>query len=258
MIPAYLWKATNAPGGYIRPLTSGGETTTAAAVAAKSYERWLTEDEQRPMLIVQSCDLEKNWSYEPTGHKAFDEQRRRSSGFGTGNVMSNVQTSFYIRPRSRVECNGYQFAPGALREADLKALKELASLGFDGARAVRGWIDEYVDKELILYAVHHQKAALGRSGRHDPVVHGWVLTDESHNLLRQMQTNPSEKSTAIMGNAIKQFTCHHVNPVDLLRIEDGEVKFVDDSVRDLLTPETLERADEAERRTADADRQRQR
>ena len=212
------------------------------------------------MVVVQSCELEKNWSYEPTGHKAFDEQRRRSSGLSTGNVMSNVQTSFFIRPFSNVACNGYQFARGELRKSDLKPFEYLASRGFDGVHTVRGWLNDadFAEQYLILYALHHQKATVGRDGRHESVVHGWVLTDESHNLLCQVQMNKSAKSSAIMDNAIKAFTCHHLNPVDLLRIENGEVRFADDSVRALLSPEVLELADEAEGRTAGADRPRQR
>lgn len=260
MIPAYFWKATHAPGGFVRPLSS--DDRTVARGAADSYERWLRNSDPLDMLVVQSCDLEKDWAREPTGHKAFDEHRRRTSSLGvtSGHTSSNVQTSFIIRPYSETECNGRVFPPGALRAADLKYLKILEDCRLDGAHVARRWMNEpgVMNQTTNLYVVHHPKATRGSDGRHELMVHGWVLTDAGHNLLRHLQTSKAEKSSVIMDCAIKAFTLHHLNPVDVLRIEDGEVKFVDETVRALLSDEARELADEAEGRVAVAERPRQR
>ena len=87
------------------------------------------------------------------------------------------------------------------------------------------------------------------------IVHGWVLTDPEHRLLRQIQVSPGEKSAAIMQSASKLLSNHHGSPVDLLRIEGGEVIYVAEEVREHLPESVRELAAEKEGLTALAQRQ---
>lgn len=255
MIPAYFWKATNAPGGILGKLPNYEGFETAAAVAASHYEAWLLDQDPRKMQVVQSCMMEKNWAYEPTGHKTFDEQRRRSSGLMTGYVSSNVQTSTYIRSKTCQEVNGLTYEPGELRAHDLKYLGGLQKRGAPKVSLVKDWINDSSldDVTTIAYLLHHHKDTRDSRGDREMVFHGWILTDSEYNLLHSCQTNPGQKSEVIMSQAIKALTLERFDSQDLLRIEDGVVQYVSEEVRALLSPEVIDLADAMEaRRDADA------
>lgn len=248
MIPAYFWTASHAPAGILGKLPSYGGEKTAVSVAAREYRRWLSDSDPLKMLAVQSCLLERDWAYEPTGHKAFDEQRRRSSGLTTGNVSSNVQTSMYIRAKTDRDVNGRKFDKGELRAHDLKALDGWRQRGVPNLDLVKRWInDASLDSvTTIVYLLHHYKGTRDSRGYHELLFHGWVLTDEKCNLINSCQTNQGPKSDAIMRQAIKAFTHERLESQDLLRIEAGEVQYVSDEVRALLPADLLELADAAE------------
>lgn len=245
MIPAYFWKASHAPGGMVSKLPTYDELTSAVEAAARHYARWLYDPDPLQMCVIEACDLEKDWAYAPTGHKAFDEQRKRSSGISAGNVSSNVQTSMFVRARSNTSCNNLEFAAGELHGVDMGVVGQWK---FDGVALAKRWLqEESLDNtDTIIYAFHHYRDERDSSGARVPVVHGWALTDTAGKLLHSVQLNPTQKSAVIMENAIKAITMARINSVELLRIEDGKVRHVSDEVRALLDPATRELSDQAE------------
>ena len=119
-----------------------------------------------------------------TGHKTFD---RQCECLSTGNVMGTCQKSWFIRPRSELECNGRVNAPGHLQDFDLGSFKNLP-----------GHIGDYIkaqSKTVILYELRHwvKKPYSERQ----KVVHAYIVTDYDHKLLRVFNVNRSAKSYAI-------------------------------------------------------------
>lgn len=115
--------------------------------------------------------------YHPGGMRAIADTGLKSFDggvdyVGTGNVCSSVQRSLYIRPYVETECNGFSFAPGVLRNADLAfVLRE--------RRRIPEWflqltLRETETQQRILYEFRNPRA---------PMVYGFVLTDCAHELL---------------------------------------------------------------------------
>jgi len=125
-----------------------------------------------------------------TGHKAFDKQ---SEGcISTGNVMSNVQFSFFIRPFCETKCNGYINPEGYLRDYDLEIFRKTIPRG-----VLQRVLEETVDKSVILY-----KFRSWRKGKE--IIHGWVITDDNHNLIYEMLAGKSPKSDDVLRACVKE------------------------------------------------------
>lgn len=218
-------------------LKSGSGPASAAEAAADSLARWLLDTEPSDMLVVEQCDLEKDWAYAPTGHKTFDEERERSSGLSTGNVSSNVQTSFFIRPHSMTSVNGFRFERGEVRAKDLGVLRSLRTENAAAALATPlAWLDQpsLRDTTCIIYCLHSHTQERDWLGYKKKVIHGWVLTDDHHRLLHQAPLLHNPKSYAILEHGLKAFTNERLNAVELLRIEGRAVQHVSDEVVELL------------------------
>ena len=106
-----------------------------------------------------------------TGHSQFDAQCDIVS---TGNVTANTQYSGFIRAVSETECNGMTFVPGHLFEYDMKGFRD--SIPPD----LEKWI-WFLNQTVILYEFRHWSRKHGTSRKQ---VHGYVVTDADHNLLK--------------------------------------------------------------------------
>lgn len=57
-----------------------------------------------------------------TGYKKFD---KATNCISTGNIIANTQYGCYIRPYSKLFCNGNRFEPGHLMNCDMKGFKNV-------------------------------------------------------------------------------------------------------------------------------------
>jgi len=105
-----------------------------------------------------------------TGWKTFDKQVKLIS---TGNVLSDNQLSFFVRPYSRTECNGFTFPEGHLMEVDLKYfnVKKLPSTILSKLTDTNRK-DSYILYEFRVFDTNHRSN-----------VWSYVLTDSLHNLI---------------------------------------------------------------------------
>jgi hypothetical protein len=184
---------------------------------------------------VSVCDVPV---LEQTGLKIFDKAYDGNGGtFMTGNVSSDIQQSWHVRPFSQTECNGKQYAPGHLRDFDLMGLREKVGV-VDGARHVLSWFDDGSKKlsaqdSSILYMVFHRTPEK-TSRNWNKIIHGWIHTDVYGNLLNQLELDNSPKSHLVMEKARKVFTYERFNEEDLLVVEGGEITVFNS---DFLGPE---------------------
>lgn len=178
---------------------------------------------------VSVCDVPV---LEPTGLKVFDKAYDGKGGtFMTGNVSSDIQQSWFVRPVSQTECNGKQYEPGYLRDHDLIGLRE--KVGYiDGARQVLSWFKAVggsrnipEDQSTILYAVFHRTPEKSYKVV-DKLFHGWIHTDSYGNLLNKVVLDKSPKSHLVMEKAIQFFTHERSNEENILVVENGEVIFL--------------------------------
>ena len=109
-----------------------------------------------------------------TLHKGFN---RICDYVGTGNVISNVQRSGFIRAHTDTECNGHTFKPGELQAFDLKPFAPVA-----------WWVRKHAaEKSVILY-----KFVTGKT------VHGYIMTDCEHRMIGRYETGPTRKSRSVL------------------------------------------------------------
>ena len=117
-----------------------------------------------------------------TGHKTFD---RQCCVVSTGNVIAPTQYSCYVRAQNNTECNGFQFPAGHLRDGDLKNMDDMPSY-------VRKYVlsQTEVDKAIVYQFFHYA------SGKN--IIHGYVVTDSAHKLLRKFVIGPTCKSYSVI------------------------------------------------------------
>lgn len=121
-------------------------------------------------------------------HKTFMKELEKSCGPSRGNVISDTQTSFYIRPFSQTECNGFTREPGVLRDFDLKPFID-TGLPQNILKDVKFYTQH---SSAILYRIFHYDS------RKKQQVHGYILTDAIHRKLKIWYTNTSSKSVEVM------------------------------------------------------------
>ena len=109
------------------------------------------------------------------------------SGYlGHGNVYSGVQTSSFIRPYSRTECNGMTFMPGRLRDYDLETFRNRIPMRvLDETRIYTR------TQSAILYQFFHFCAG-------KRIEHGWILTDTDNAMICDQITGPTWRSSAVI------------------------------------------------------------
>lgn len=134
-----------------------------------------------------------------TGHVTFDKKAGLEN-FMTGNVVSSIQLSNYIRGKQTVECNGFTFKEGELRAFDLKHFKDLPM-------AIRNKAESLTEghEPVVLYQIRHWNGDT-------KVVHGYVITRPIGNGLRHeviWRSQPgSAKTEAVVAEACKQLGKH--------------------------------------------------
>jgi len=129
-------------------------------------------------------------------HKGFtDAVNDPNWGYiGAGNVMSNTQSSTYVRSFDEVGCNGFNFEPGKLRNFDLAHFS--AGIPSHVKRFVLGETDT---SDVILYRFFNYRGRFR-------VEHGWVVTKTDHSLIRSFITGPTWKSADVIANAVLAIT----------------------------------------------------
>lgn len=124
-----------------------------------------------------------------SGHKGFD---RQTNMVGTGNIIASTQLSSHVRGRLCTECNGFTQEPGHLRDFDLRPWLDNRSLHRHVQKFVLAETEKLGDHGVWLYQFHHQ------AGDGNRVIHGYVVTDYEHNLLRTFVTGPTSKSGLVV------------------------------------------------------------
>lgn len=133
-----------------------------------------------------------------SGHKTFD---RQTNCISTGNMIANTQLSSYVRPYSKVECNGRIFPLGHLRKHDLGWWS-----GPLLPSRVRAYIESVTkDEAVIVYQFHHFLSG-GYWGKDRRIVHGYVVTTTDYELLKKFVTGPTYKSSLVIDEATKYIT----------------------------------------------------
>lgn len=139
-----------------------------------------------------------------TPHQAFNrEANHPMRGYiGTGNVISGVQRSTFVRAHSQTRCNGFDFQPGELRAADLKMFRKTMP-----ANMLRRVEELSADRDLIVYEFRSPMAG----GKHN--THGWLITDTHY---RHLETAclPYEKSMHILHNMQQRLSWSDEDCVD--------------------------------------------
>lgn len=122
----------------------------------------------------------------------------KTFGISTGNVVSPVQFSNFVRSYDDTECNKQTFEQGRLRSYDLFMFKN-----YKIPISIVNWLHENKEKKVILYCLRHLD-------RNTPIIHGWIITDTNYygpKLLKQW-TNGRQKSISIVTEVIKFITNH--------------------------------------------------
>lgn len=123
-------------------------------------------------------------------HKTFNRQTDKIGTISTGNVIADTLLGWYIRPFNETKCNGYDFAPGELQQADLKVFCQLPQF-------VRRFItDKGKQTKFILYELRHWITSR-------KIVHGYIITDDKHEFLNCFVVQPGYKSRSVISEAIK-------------------------------------------------------
>jgi hypothetical protein len=149
-------------------------------------------------------------------HKEFN---RQVDSISTGNVIGNAQLSFYIRPKSEIECNGHPFPEGHLRNIDLGYFN-------DGLpNFVKETVYAHTENEsVILYEFRHW--ARGKTNipheyvkTHRKIAHGYVITTGEHHLIKAFVTGPTRKSESVIIEAVK-YICDDEDLDELMDFDD--------------------------------------
>jgi hypothetical protein len=135
-----------------------------------------------------------------TPNAAFN---RKADVVMTGSVYSNVQSSTHIRPREQLECNGHTVARAYLQEFDL----DVFGYKLQEMNAVRRYIknDPYFETHAaIAYRFFHYVGD-------DRVIHGVIVTDSEHRLLRRFDREDLAISRSSKSAGVLDFCLPHVS-----------------------------------------------
>lgn len=169
-----------------------------------------------------------------TGHRSFDA---KIDYVGTGNVISNVQHSAFIRAASNTWCNGFSWSPGVLRDADLKSFRQLPH------HIRRRILEATQDEQAILYMFRHRQ--VDRQADRE-VVHGYVLTRDQegqYERLGHWVTGPTAKSHDIIETMMQAVstppgTTEHLRatviPAQLAAMDDHVARQADGALRNTV------------------------
>jgi len=123
-----------------------------------------------------------------SGHKTFDQQ---TNVISRGNIIAETMFGQHIRPRNEVlDAIGQSRKPGELQNFDLGYFRNLP-------RPLYHYIkDNFIEHGGWLYEFFHFNGS-------QKVIHGYILTDGSHNLLKMYRTGPTHKSWWVLQEAAK-------------------------------------------------------
>ena len=124
-----------------------------------------------------------------TGHKTFD---RQTDVITHGNVFANTMIGLHIRPYCEVyNAVGKVRPPGHLQDYDLTTFRRLGT----PSRIIKYVKDQAVTDPLWLYVFFHHNGS-------NMVIHGYVVTDKKHNLLKTFVTGPTYKSYCVINECV--------------------------------------------------------
>jgi len=116
-----------------------------------------------------------------TGHKTFD---RQTNILSPGNIIANTLTGLHIRAYN--DDGGRNLRPGELQDYDLRLFYALPyrarEIIREHLRNRSGWLYE-------LYSYCNERRR---------IIHGYILTDYVHNLIRTFITGPTSKSRLVI------------------------------------------------------------
>lgn len=120
-----------------------------------------------------------------TGHATFD---RQTNVIGTGNIIANTQSAFFVRGELCVKCWGPKvYQPGELRDYDLGNWPKMpSSVRIAIVRMTRGQQDSIWVSEFFHY-----------NGRRR-ITHGYIITDRVNGLLYLACRGPTYKSIRVL------------------------------------------------------------
>ncbi len=217
-------------GRHVRRVT---EDESAQKKAADWLAGWKAGQITHENVEINACTIQFD-GYTPTGLKTFDEQRARSSGFSTGNVTSNVQTSALIASRYWVNNGGvHNFPEGEAQGNQLKWIRDSrVPHANDVISLVLSAPDDASDPTSVacVYLLHHYHGPRDDRKRID---HGWIVTDRNGDLLGRFDISNNAISQKILDQAQYVFTGMHSDPKTLLKLVDNQITFVDPEVQGL-------------------------
>lgn len=134
-------------------------------------------------------------------NKTFNKQANKNNftGYiGAGNVFSNCQSSSYIRSSKQINCNSSSFDIGCLQNADMNRFNKLFDRLGANSKLFKNRVMHLANENngIILYFYHH----LNKS---ELIMHGFVVTDNSHKHLLTIQENKRIKSYSILSEVRK-------------------------------------------------------
>jgi hypothetical protein len=160
----------------------------------KIKSKKLKEKKQKELSYSEKQNKLKKVEWENPNKMKFDSPfktfNKQTRVISTGNAIHDTQFSFFIRPKTEMECNNAKFDVGHLRDTDLGYF---GNLPYD----VRKDVEQKTEtKPAILYQFKHYQ-----NGR--IIVDGYVLTDTNYKHLKTYYTNQNNKSIGAVEEAKK-------------------------------------------------------
>ena len=155
----------------------------------------------------------------PTPYMGFNGDLTASEGFikncdviGTGAIFSSVQSSYHIRARSELECNGRMNPRGYLQDFDLKTFEN----NIYDMRTVLEYIKTnpfFEHNSGIVYRFFHFSNKTESVSR---VIHGVLLTDSRYQLVHRFDRCDLGLPAASKSISVLDFCQKHIsNPAQL-------------------------------------------
>lgn len=105
-----------------------------------------------------------------------------TTGVHRGNVIGDLQFSWFVRPTHETECNGFYFKSGHLHTTDLKPFEPYPW-------AIR-MAERFSHQKTVLYVWRRNRRGM------PPLVFGATITDDGHHILdRRICNTPNADAT---------------------------------------------------------------
>lgn len=217
------------PPKYGRHIKTVPTQNAAIEEAADWYMRWQDGQITHENVEIKACKVQYD-GYTPTGLKAFDEARKRSSGIATGNVYSNVQFSTFVQSFFTTKNGHAVLDEGEMYEARIRELAHLKASGFDRVKralaAAPFLHDPHPSHRESMANVHFIFHHHGPQHDRQRTEHGWIITGPEQELVARIDLSHRRTSLQIMDQATYVLTGQHEDSKPLLLIKDNQVQFV--------------------------------